>query len=77
MAKLIQITNENHLNAPKPLFALRTVQAEKLLHTIEKICPDHRNLINNNGIELFVNMPFQAGYLLHLLGRYVRLETEE
>jgi len=75
--KLIEVTNKDHLDAAKPLPALRSVQAEKLFHAVEKICSNHGDLINNNGIELFVNVAIWTGNLFHLFGCYVRLEVEE
>ncbi len=50
--QLVEIADEDQLQAAERPAGLRTVQAEEFFDAIEKIGPDHRDFVDDDGVEL-------------------------
>ena len=73
--ELIEVADEDHLNTAEPSLAVRSVETEKLLHTIKEVGPYHGNLIDDDGVEFAIDVVF--GDPLNFMGCDARLESEE
>ncbi len=48
--ELIEIANENHLDAAEGFPGTRTIEAQKLIDAIEEIGTDHTDLVDHDGL---------------------------
>ena len=52
--KLVEIADEDHLQAAEPFLRARTVEAEELLDAVHEVGPDHGHLVDDDGVEVAV-----------------------
>ncbi len=75
--KLIEVADKDHLDTPEPLLAVGAVEAHEFLHAVEQIGPYHRDLVDNDGVELLIDLAFRSADLLDLFRGDARFETEK
>ena len=83
--QLIEVADEDHLQAAEALLGTRAVEAQELLDAVHEVGPDHRHLVDDYGVEVAVEGDAVRGRaaapalaeLADGLGGDIRLEAEE
>ena len=76
--ELVEIADQDHLDASEREGAVGTVQAQKFIDAIEEVGADHGDLVDHDGCESFVEvLPFILAFLANAAGGHIGFEAEE
>lgn len=78
--ELVEIADEDHLQPAEPVAGARSVEAEELLDRIEQVGPNHRDLVDDDGVEMAEDVGgrgLRARQFADGVRRDVGLEAEE
>ncbi len=59
--QLVQVANKDHLHPAKRLAVSGTIHAEEFVDAIEKVRPHHADLVDDDGLQVAVELPFGGG----------------
>jgi len=67
--ELVEIADQDHLDASEGKHAVGTIQTQKFIDAIEEVGADHGDLVDHDGRESFVEvLPFILAFLRTLPG---------
>lgn len=75
--ELIEVADEDHLEAAERLSRVRAVEAEEPIDAIDKVGADHRDLVDDDGVEVLIEHGSSSRDLLDLVEGDVGLEPAE